>query len=123
MLTAATCRRGRDGTKGLGLLTPTSLLVAFAELAYFTADGILLPALPRYVTGRSAAATSRSGSWIGAFSVSAFFLRSWAGSRQTGEVGESDDRGRLGLRLLCSRVHARRPPSSYSWACVPYRDR
>jgi hypothetical protein len=40
------------------LFTRAFLTVAVAELAYFTADGVLLPALPRYVEGPSGAATS-----------------------------------------------------------------
>ena len=36
----------RSGSKP-ALLTPAFLTVALAELAYFTADGMLLPALPR----------------------------------------------------------------------------
>jgi hypothetical protein len=33
------------------LFTRAFVIVALAELAYFTADGMLLPALPRYVEG------------------------------------------------------------------------
>jgi MFS family permease len=66
------------------------LTVAFAELAYFTAAGVLLPALPRYVEGPLAGGDVAVGLVAGAFSVSAFFLRPWAGA-------QADRRGR---RLL-----------------------
>jgi MFS family permease len=60
-------------------LTRTFLTVAVAELAYFTADGVLLPALPRYVEGPLGADNVAVGFVVGAFSVSAFLLRPWAG--------------------------------------------
>lgn len=61
------------------LFTRAFLTVAVAELAYFTADGVLLPALPRYVEGPLGGGDIGVGLVIGAFSVSAFFLRPWAG--------------------------------------------
>ena len=61
------------------LLTRTFLTVALAELAYFTADGVLLPALPRYVEGPLGAGNVAVGLVVGAFSLSAFFLRPWTG--------------------------------------------
>jgi hypothetical protein len=54
------------------LLTRTFLTVAAAELAYFTADGVLLPALPRYVEGPLGGGNVAVGIVIGAFSVTAF---------------------------------------------------
>lgn len=72
------------------LLTRAFLTVAIAELAYFTADGVLLPALPRFVEGPLGGGNVAVGVVVGAFSVSAFFLRPWAG-------GLADRRGR---RLL-----------------------
>ena len=74
----------RDGAAAgakRGLLTRTFLTVAVAELAYFTADGVLLPALPRYVEGPLGAGNIAVGVVIGAFSLSAFFLRPWTGRR------------------------------------------
>jgi MFS family permease len=50
-----------------------------AELAYFTADGVLLPGLPRYVQGSLGGGNVAVGLVVGAFSLSAFFLRPWAG--------------------------------------------
>ena len=70
--------RTGDGARP-SLLTPMFLTVAAAELAYFTADGILLPALPRYVHGPLGGGDVAVGLVIGAFSVSAFFLRPLAG--------------------------------------------
>jgi MFS family permease len=61
------------------LLTPTFLTVAIAELAYFTADGVVLPALPLYVEGPLRAGNVAVGLVVGAFSVTAFFLRPVAG--------------------------------------------
>jgi MFS family permease len=79
--------RGRAGATRSSLLTRTFLTVAAAELAYFTADGVLLPALPRYVEGPLGGGNVAVGLVIGAFSLSAFFLRPWAGRL-------SDRRGR-----------------------------
>lgn len=62
-----------------GLLTRTFLTVAAAELAYFTADGVLLPALPRYVAGPLGGGNVAVGLVMGVFSLTAFFLRPWAG--------------------------------------------
>src|SRR3972149_6565724 len=74
------------------LLTPMFLTVAAAELAYFTADGVLLPALPRYVTGPLGSGNVAVGLVMGAFSLSAFFLRPWAG----GVADRGGGGGRLG---------------------------
>jgi predicted MFS family arabinose efflux permease len=61
------------------LLTPAFLAVTFASLAYFTGDGVLIPAVPRYVQGPLGAGDLAVGLVVGAFSLSAFFLRPWAG--------------------------------------------
>jgi len=61
------------------LLTPSFVMVAVAELAYFTADGVLLLALPRFVAGPLGGGNVAVGLVVGAFSVSAFLLRPWAG--------------------------------------------
>src|SRR3990170_3022627 len=81
------------------LLTPMFLTVAAAELAYFTADGVLLPALPRYVTGPLGSGNVAVGLVMGAFSLSAFFLRPWAG-------GIADRRGRRILMVTGGSVFA-----------------
>jgi MFS family permease len=61
------------------LLTPAFVAVTLASLAYFTGDGVLIPAVPRYVQGPLGAGDVAVGLVVGAFSVSAFFLRPWAG--------------------------------------------
>jgi MFS family permease len=81
------------------LLTPTFLTVAAAELAYFTADGILLPALPRYVEGPLGGGNVAIGLVVGAFSFTAFFLRPLAGI-------QADRRGRRMLMVVGASVFA-----------------
>ncbi|HZD17904.1 MAG TPA: MFS transporter [Actinomycetota bacterium] len=79
------------------LFTPAFLTVALAELAYFTADGVLLPALPRFVEGPLGGGNVAVGLVISAFSLSAFFLRPWAGAT-------SDRRGRRLLMVAGASV-------------------
>jgi MFS family permease len=81
MLRSVRAGRGEMARTGARptLFTRAFLTVAVAELAYFTADGVLLPALPRYVEGPLGGGDIGVGLVIGAFSVSAFFLRPWAG--------------------------------------------
>ncbi|MGZ8631747.1 MAG: MFS transporter [Actinomycetota bacterium] len=81
------------------LFTPAFITVALAELAYFTADGMLLPALPRYVEGPLGCGNIAVGLVIGAFSLSAFFLRPWAG-------GIADRRGRRLLMVAGASLFA-----------------
>jgi MFS family permease len=81
------------------LFTPAFLTVAVAELAYFTAAGVLLPALPRYVAGPLGGGNVAVGLVVGAFSLSAFFLRPWAGA-----VG--DRRGRRILMVVGGSIFA-----------------
>lgn len=69
----------RTTVAGGRLLTPRFLALALATLAYFTGDGILIAAVPRFVAGPLAAGNVAVGLVVGAFSVSAFFLRPWAG--------------------------------------------
>jgi MFS family permease len=81
------------------LLTRAFVTVAIAELAYFTADGVLLPALPRYVEGPLGSGNVAVGIVVGAFSVSAFFLRPWAGRL-------ADQRGRRLLMIAGASIWA-----------------
>jgi MFS family permease len=61
------------------LFTPAFLALALASLAYFTAAGMLIPALPRYVEGPLGGGNVAVGVVFGAFSVSAVLLRPVAG--------------------------------------------
>ena len=81
------------------LLTPAFLAVTLASLAYFTGDGVLIPAVPRYVDGPLGAGNVAVGLVVGTFSVSAFFLRPWAGSL-------GDRWGRRPLMLVGAGVFA-----------------
>jgi MFS family permease len=92
-------RAGASANARPTLLTPMFLTVAAAELAYFTADGVLLPALPRYVTGPLAGGDVAVGIVIGAFSLSAFFLRPLAGV-------QADRRGRRLLMVAGGSIFA-----------------
>jgi MFS family permease len=74
------------------LLTPTFLLVALSTLAYFVADGVLVPTVPLYVRGPLEGGKVAVGIAVGAFSLSALVLRPWAGHL-------SDRRGRRLLML------------------------
>src|SRR5215217_7797931 len=81
------------------LLTPAFVSVTLAALAYFTADGILIPAVPRYTSGPLGGGDVAVGLVVGAFSASAFFLRPWAG-------GLGDRWGRRPLMLGGAGVFA-----------------
>lgn len=61
------------------LFTPAFTALAAASLAYFTAMGMLIPALPRYVEGPLGGGDAAVGMVFGAFSVSAVLLRPAAG--------------------------------------------
>lgn len=61
------------------LLTPAFLLIAFSSLAYFTADGILLPTIPLYIEGPLEGGNVAVGISVGAFSLSALLFRPWVG--------------------------------------------
>jgi len=79
------------------LFTKAFVMVAIAELAYFTADGVLLPALPRYVEGPLGGGNVHVGIVAGAFSLSAFFLRPFAGR-------QADLRGRRLLMVIGASI-------------------
>lgn len=61
------------------LFTPAFTALAFASLAYFTAVGMLIPALPRFVEGPLGAGNATIGMVFGAFSISAVLARPAAG--------------------------------------------
>jgi MFS family permease len=89
----------RPGTVRPTLLTPPFVTVTLAALAYFTADGVLVPAVPRYVAGPLGAGNVAVGLVVGAFSVSAFLLRPWVG-------GLGDRWGRRPLMLVGASLFA-----------------
>lgn len=89
---AAVPRRGR-------LITPTFLVVGIATLGYFTADGVILPAVPRYVQGELGGGSVSVGLVVGAFSLTALLLRPWAGRL-------ADRRGRRLLMVTGAGVWA-----------------
>jgi MFS family permease len=72
------------------LFTPAFVALAIADLAYFTAAGILIQVTPLFAKGPLGADPVGVGIAIGAFSVTALVLRPWAGR-------ESDRRGRRPL--------------------------
>lgn len=57
------------------LLTPQFITLTLAELAYFTAGGVAIFALPLYVTGPLGGDEAGAGIAYGAFAVSALLLR------------------------------------------------
>lgn len=61
------------------LVTPAFLLIAFATLAYFIAEGALLPSVPLYVKGPLGGGEVAVGVVVGSFSASALLLRPWVG--------------------------------------------
>jgi predicted MFS family arabinose efflux permease len=81
------------------LVTPAFVRLALADLAYFTAAGVAVYALPFYVTGPVGSDASGAGLAFGAFAVTALVLRPFAGRL-------SDTVGRrpllLGGALLCA---------------------
>jgi MFS family permease len=92
-------RLRRQGAVRPTVLTPAFVTVTLAMLAYFTGDGVLVPAVPRYVAGPLGAGNVAIGLVVGAFSVSAFFLRPWVG-------GLGDRWGRRPLMLVGASLFA-----------------
>jgi MFS family permease len=74
------------------LLTPAFLRLSLADLAYFTAAGVAIYALPSYVTGPVGSDETGAGLAFGAFAVTALVLRPFAGRL-------ADTRGRRPLLL------------------------
>jgi MFS family permease len=109
MLRTLTARRSAPARPAL--LTPAFVAVALASLAYFTGDGVLIPAVPRYVQGPLAAGDVAVGLVVAAFSVSAFFLRPWVG-------GLGDRWGRRPLMLAGAGLFAA-SVAGYGFAASP----
>jgi predicted MFS family arabinose efflux permease len=97
MIRTATARR--PASTRPALLTPAFVAVTLASLAYFTGGGVLIPAVPRYVQGPLGAGDVAVGLVVGAFSLSAFFLRPWVG-------GLGDRWGRRPLMLVGAGLFA-----------------
>ena len=84
------------------LVTPAFLLIALSTLAYFIAEGALIPTVPQYVEGPLGGSEAAVGIVVGAFAVTALLLRPWAGRL-------ADRRGRrfvmlVGMVLFASSV-------------------
>lgn len=80
MLRGTTVSHGTDGTDAGGrFFTPAFIGLGIAELAYFTAAGILIPTTPLFAAGPLGADEAGVGISIGAFSVTALLLRPFAG--------------------------------------------
>ncbi|RPF28925.1 MFS transporter [Georgenia muralis] len=88
------------------LFTRPFVMLGLAELAYFTADGVAIYALPLYVTGPLGADTAAAGLAFGAFAVVALVARPFAGR-------VADTRGRrpslVAGALLCAACMALTP--------------
>jgi MFS family permease len=61
------------------LLTPAFFVISAGSLAYFLSLGVLVPAVPLYVEGPLRGGAVAVGLAVGAFSVSGFLFRPWAG--------------------------------------------
>lgn len=75
------------------LFTPTFIALTLAELAYFTAAGLMIPVTPLFASGPLGASESGVGLAVGAWAVSALLLRPLAGI-------SADRRGRRPLLIL-----------------------
>jgi predicted MFS family arabinose efflux permease len=64
---------------GERLLTRAFVMLAVADLAYFTAAGVAIYALPLFVTGPVGSDKAGAGLAFGAFAISALLLRPFAG--------------------------------------------
>jgi MFS family permease len=61
------------------LVTAKFVSLGIAALAYFFAEGVLIPTVPLYVEGRLGGGDVAVGIVVGAFSLTALALRPWAG--------------------------------------------
>lgn len=99
MTTQTTSALGARAVGRERLFTPAFIKLAFADLAYFTAAGVAIYALPLYVTGPVGSDKAGAGLAFGAFAVTALVLRPVAGRL-------SDTRGRqpllVGGAILCA---------------------
>jgi predicted MFS family arabinose efflux permease len=86
MTTSTASTHHRSGPAREPLFTPAFIKLAVADLAYFTAAGIALLALPLYVTGPVGSDKAAAGLAFGAFAVTSLALRPFAG-RLTDTLG------------------------------------
>lgn len=81
------------------LFTPAFIALSAAELAYFTAAGLMIPATPLFAAGPLDADNVGVGFAVGAFSISALVLRPFAGRA-------ADRRGRRPLLIGGALLYA-----------------
>jgi MFS family permease len=98
-MTTTTATTSELSEKRPSLFTPAFTALTLASLAYFTAAGMLIPALPRFVAGPLGGGNLAVGVAFGAFSVSAVLLRPAAGVY-------GDRRGRRPLMLVGASLFA-----------------
>lgn len=77
MTSTTSCTAHGDGQARL--FTPAFVRLALADLAYFTAAGVAIYALPFYVTGPVGSDKAGAGLAFGAFAITALVLRPFAG--------------------------------------------
>jgi MFS family permease len=107
-----------QGTQESRLFTLPFVLLAFCELAYFTAAGLTIPLTPLFAEGPLGANVLWTGIAIGVFSVTAVVLRPFAGRI-------SDRRGRrkliIGGALLCAAALAAHAITTTLWMLIGLR--
>lgn len=100
------------------LFTPAFIGLSLAELAYFTAAGVLIPLTPLFAAGTLGADEVGVGITVGAFSATALLLRPVAGRA-------ADLRGRRPLliwgALLCSAAIAGHLLATDLWILIGLR--
>lgn len=100
------------------LFTPAFVLLAFCELAYFTAAGLTIPLTPLFAEGPLGANELWVGITVGTFSVTAVVLRPFAGRT-------SDRRGRrqliVGGALLCALALVAHAFTTELWMLIGLR--
>jgi MFS family permease len=88
-----------DGGERGQLFTPAFIALSIAELAYFTADGMLIPLAPLFASGPLGASLAETGLAVAAFGLTALILRPIAGRM-------ADRRGRRPLIIGGALVFA-----------------
>ncbi len=84
---------------GSRLVTTRFVTLGVAALGYFFAEGVLVPAVPRYVAGPLGGGDVEVGLAVGVFSLTALLLRPWAGRL-------ADRRGRAVLMVGGAATYA-----------------